>query len=95
MVYRLLTVAGEMTLREWVMLMLMATVTILMVWRTCSNVKELLHINRLGMRRGSYYSGRFWGTRLLPLYMLLVIETVVVLVLGVLTVVTLREGTFY
>ncbi|QGR09650.1 hypothetical protein CTZ24_24625 (plasmid) [Pantoea phytobeneficialis] len=95
MVSRLLIVAGEMTYREWVIDMAMITVSILILWRAGSNVREIRYIRRLGIKRGNYYASRVWGARLLPLIVLLMVEIVVVLVVGVLTVLKLREVTFW
>ncbi|ADU72584.1 hypothetical protein Pat9b_4614 (plasmid) [Pantoea sp. At-9b] len=95
MVSRLFSLAVEMTFREWLIHVAMITVSLLILWRVGSNVREILHLRRLGMKRGSYYACRIWGARLIPVYVLLVVEIAVVLVVGLLTVLKLRDVTYW
>lgn len=86
---RLLAVAELITFRDWILQMVKGTIVLLMLYRVGSNIREILFVRGLRVTLGRYYTGRHWGARPAALLLLLIVESMVVMVLGGLTLIIL------
>ena len=87
---KLLAIAVAMTFREGVVQVIKITIVFLILCRVGGNIREIFSVRRLSLRQRRYYTARVWQARPGPLMTLLIVENIVVVFFGALTMTCLE-----
>lgn len=83
----LLALAELTTFRSWILHATRVMLALLILSRTVGNIREILYVRGLGKESGRYYTLRHWGTRPCALILILIVDSVVVIVAGIIAVI--------
>lgn len=95
MIDRLLAVAELISVRDWILQTVRITIALIMLCRVAGNIREILYIRGLGKRSGRYYTIRIWGARPAALMFMLIVESIVVTVAGIIGIFIHGDGAPY
>jgi hypothetical protein len=91
MISRLLALDDIIPFEEPVLQGVSATLALLVIYRIIRNIREVLYIMGLGLRRRRDYTVRAWRAYPVDVLLLLIIESMVVMIVGGLTLVILAS----